>query len=305
MQDRARRTWGLTLIEMTLVVATIALLIGLALPAVRALVHSFQSEAGVRSMVSSALSAARAMAIKQQRYVGVRIQMAYDRGAPNPDDPLAAPQYMVFIIHDPGSPPDPNDLDYPDRTGTGYANGFRAIGQLKPVKLPDAFGVMDLTVVERTLSGNNQISISEFAAGPGIETPADLPAFALRLRDMTTFSLVFSPSGKLTVHDVRVWNRHGSRAGSATPSSDRVFNTAAQVVDPRVQAMFYQDDFPPETGLGPEHSRTNFVVVDRTKLRDAYRRRLPWTDCLQYLASQRIYVNPHTGTLKAPNGLRP
>lgn len=301
MHYRARRTCGLTLIEMTLVVATIALLIGLALPAVRALVHSFQSEAGVRSMVSSALSAARAMAIKHQHYVGVRIQMAYDRGAPNPDDPLTAPQYMVFIIHDPGSPPDPNDSDYLDRMGTGYANGFRAIGQLKPVKLPDAFGVMDLTVVERALSGNNQVSISESAAGPGIEIQADLPAFALRLRDLTTFSLVFSPSGKLTVHEVRVWNRHGSRAGATTPSIDPVFNAATQVVDPGVAAMFYQDDFPPETGLGPELSRTNFVVFDRAKLRDAYQRGLPWTDCLQYLASKRIYVNPHTGTLKSPN----
>lgn len=301
MHDRARRTCGLTLIEMTLVVATIALLVGFALPAVRALVHSFQSEAGVRSMVASALSAARAMAIKHQRYVGVRVQTAHDRGAPNPDDPLSAPQYMVFVIHDPGSPPDLNDVsdsDYLDRTGTGYANGFRAIGELKPVKLPGAFGIMDLTVVERVLSGNNQVSTNESVVGPGIETQAELAAFALRLRDMTTFSLLFSPSGKLVVHEVRVCNRHGSRAGSAPPSLDRIFNTAAQVVDPNVEAMFYQDDFPPETGLGPEFSRTNFVVFERAKLREAYRRGLPWTDCLQYLASKRIYVNPYTGALK-------
>jgi Tfp pilus assembly protein PilE len=46
MNVGAHRTKGLTLIEMTLVIATIALLIGFGVPAVRALIHSFQSEDG-------------------------------------------------------------------------------------------------------------------------------------------------------------------------------------------------------------------------------------------------------------------
>ena len=49
MNGRAHRTIGLTLIETTLVVATIALMVGLAVPAVRSLVNSFQSEGGTRA----------------------------------------------------------------------------------------------------------------------------------------------------------------------------------------------------------------------------------------------------------------
>ena len=67
MKRRTHKEDGLTLIEMTLVVATIALLVGFGLPAVRSLMHSFESESGTRGAISAALSAARAMAIKHQR----------------------------------------------------------------------------------------------------------------------------------------------------------------------------------------------------------------------------------------------
>jgi Tfp pilus assembly protein FimT len=63
MYLRAHRAKGLTLIEMTLVIATIALLVGFGVPAVRVLIHSFQSESGTRSMIGAALSSARAMAV--------------------------------------------------------------------------------------------------------------------------------------------------------------------------------------------------------------------------------------------------
>ena len=62
MFPRARRTTGLTLIEMTLVVATMALLMGFAVPAVRSLMTSFQTQSGVKSMIEAALSSARARA---------------------------------------------------------------------------------------------------------------------------------------------------------------------------------------------------------------------------------------------------
>lgn len=292
MYPGTHKTRGLTLIEMTLVIATIALLIGFGVPAVRALVNSFHSESGVRSVVDAALSAARAMAVQRQCYLGIRFQMAYNRGATNPEDVLSAPQYIIFIFHDPDRAPD----------GTGYANGFRAVEGIEPIKLPDSFAVMDLTRVERTFNaGNNQTSISEFAIDSDIEIPAGLELFPARLRDTTSFSIVFSPSGKLVVHEVRVWNRHGWRANDTTQSTDEVFNSPAQVVNPAVRAMFYQDEFPSETGLGPEFSRTSFVIFERARLRDAYQRKVPWTGYLQSLAASRVYVSPYTGALISPN----
>ena len=135
MYRRARRTTGLTLIEMTLVIATVALMVGFAVPAVRVLVHSFQSGTGITSMVNAALSSARAMAVSRQRYVGVRFQKACT--STDPTDPLKglmdAPQYMIFITH-----------EEPKLIG-GLANGFRAMPGLDPIKLPDTMGVMDLT----------------------------------------------------------------------------------------------------------------------------------------------------------------
>lgn len=292
MYARADRMKGLTLIETTLVVATIALLVGFGVPAVRALKNSFYSESGVRSVVDAALTSARAMAVQRQCYMGVRFQMAGNPGVTGLDEVLSTPQYMVFIVHDPERAP----------SGTQYANGFRAVEGIEPIKLPDSFAVMDLTLVERTFNaGNNRTSISESAIDSNIETVVGLGLFPARLRDMTSFSIIFSPSGRLVVHEVRVWNRHGRRANESTQSTDEVFNTPAQVINPAVRAMFCQDEFPPETGLGPEFSRTNFVVFDRATLRDAYKRKVPWTGYLQGLSSQRVYVSPYTGSLISSN----
>ena len=105
----------MTLIEMTLVVATIALLVGFALPAVRSMMGSFHSEGGAKSMVEAALSSARAMAVSHQRYVGVRFQkqcIAKDPARPL-ERLMEAPQYMIFIMH--------------DKDQTGLGSGFRAI----------------------------------------------------------------------------------------------------------------------------------------------------------------------------------
>jgi len=290
MRNRPHRALGLTLIEMTLVIATMALLVGFALPAVRSLVHSFQSEGAVKSMIDAALSSARAMAMSRQTYVGVRFQKQYstlDASAPL-QGLLEAPQYMIFIMHDPDAEPN----------GTGYADGFRAFEGVEPIKLPDSFAVMDLMRVERVSNAlGNQITFSEGPLNVDLDSAPELARFAARLRDTTTFSVVFSPAGRLVVHGVRVWNRHGRRAGEAVLSTDQVFNAPAQVVNPNVKAMFYQDDFPPETGLGPESSRTRFVVFEKTSLREACQRNVPWKGYLERLSTQPIYVSPYTGRL--------
>ncbi|OHB65719.1 MAG: hypothetical protein A2Y76_12130 [Planctomycetes bacterium RBG_13_60_9] len=277
---RTRRTTGLTLIEMTLVVATIALLVGFAVPAVRALMNSFQSQGGVQSMVNAALSSARAMAMSGQRYVGVRFQKLCT--SDDPLDPLQglldAPQYMVFITH-----------EEPKKMG-GLANGFRAVDGLEPIKLPSTIGVMDLS-------------------GIGSDAQIDDPP---ELSDATTFSIVFSPSGKLVVHDVRVRNRQGkyrpnNALGAAETSMDEVFNSVANICRPPLRrGMCLQDDYPVQSagqtgsagfGLGEEPSRTNFVIYELATLRAAYSNRAPWSAYLGGLKTGALYVSPYTGNL--------
>ena len=165
MYGRARRTTGLTLIEMTLVVATMALLAGFAVPAVRSLMNSFQTQSGVRSMIEAALSSARAMAMSSQNYVGIRFQKLCTSEDPpiRSRTVLNAPQYMIFIMHE-----EPKKI--------GLANGFRAIEGLEPIKLPDTMGVMDLSGDQRAMPRSTSWS---------------------ELNDATTFSIVFSPSGKV------------------------------------------------------------------------------------------------------------
>ena len=171
-----RRQAGLTLTEMAVVIATMALLFGVALPAVRMIIGSFESGQTVRSMISSTLASARALAAKEGRYVGVRFQKAYNPDVADPLNPLTAPQYMVFIIHDPDPAPE----------GTGLANGFRALEGFKPIKLPGSVGVMDLRLVNRTVAGT-RITFTE----DPIDADAEI-AVPEQLRDTTSFSVIFS-----------------------------------------------------------------------------------------------------------------
>jgi hypothetical protein len=272
MYVRAHHKSGLTLIETTLVVATIALLVGFGIPAVRSLMHSFQTESGTRSMIKAALSSAQAMALSRQRYVGVRFQMRCTSN--DPASPLGrlldASQYMIFIMHDPST------------RSTDLAHGFRSVEGMDPVRLPDTVGVMDLT---------------------RIKTDADIDEPA-ELSDATTFSIIFSPSGKLVVEDVRVRNRDGflDSTSDANVSTDDIFNKKAQV-DAGI-GMFYQDDYfgaswsaYPNLGLGQEASGTSFVLYERGTFRPAYERKTAWTDYLAALSSQTLYVSPYTGDL--------
>jgi len=287
MNGRAHRTVGLTLIEMTLVVATIALLMGLALPAVRAMVDSFQSEGGTKSIIHAALSSARTMAVTHQRYVGLRFQKACVSN--DPCDPLKgelnAPQYMIFIMQD-----EPKNMG-------GLGNGFRAMEGHEPIKLPDTIGVME----------------------PG-RRKTDAVGFKVAgaLTDATSFSIVFAPSGKLVVHEVRVRNRDGvyrprNDAGSTKVSHDDVFNSVENICRYK-EGMFIQDDYSqynphpgapvemPQLGLGEEDSVTSFFMYDISTLRTMLGKRSgPEPAVIQYLeglrTSKSVYVSPYTGDL--------
>ncbi len=286
MYGRRHRTIGLTLIETTLVVATIALLVGFAVPAVKALIHSFHTESGVRSMIGAALSSARAMAMSKQRYVGVRFQKLCT--SDDPLDPLKglleAPQYMIFIMHDPQD--------------TNLANGFRAVEGIEPIKLPDTLGVMNFS--SRSGGSIGGIGFSEITGR------------MVDLNDATTFSIVFGPSGRVVVHDVRVRNREGeyqpnNDPGSTKVSYDDVFNSVENICRRR-RGRFIQDDYSPfknqlpgtlDLALGKEPSATNFVIYEQATLRGAFAMRV--SDVWQYLhgleLDETLYVSSYMGSL--------
>jgi hypothetical protein len=228
-------------------------------------------------MISGALSTARAIAAKEQRYAGVRFQTAY-----HPDGPLNAPQYMIFIVQD------------PTMVGTrGY--GFRAVEGLKPIKLPENVVVTDFTVVV-SRNENNPVN-------PSDEKRLDNPAISNSekndlinnyhlqyLMDTITFSIIFSPSGKLVIHGVRIRNRDSLATNG---SSDDIFNTLGNV--PNGIGMFVQDDYF-DYGLGPEPSRSSFVIYDRERFGQTNPNKR-WTDYLSKL--EMIYINPYTGRMIA------
>jgi hypothetical protein len=233
------------------------------------LLNSFESESGAKSIISSALASARAIAAKEQRYAGIRFQKRYD---PNNTDPLNESQYIIFIVY--------------DHDRTKLENGFRAADGIQPIKLPDSIGVMDLLYDPNDITprGDGQLNSNTEAS------------YGIILTDATTFSIIFSPSGKLVIHDVRVRNRNGYTAtNSSNFSQDDIFNRISQIG--AGIGMFLQDDYgtaPNNWGLSQESSRNNFVIYDTKKLKQTdvnYR----WTNYLYQL--KPIYINPYTGTI--------
>ncbi len=280
MNHKLQTKPGLTLTEMVVVIATISLLVGLGLPAVRVFFNSFESRGGGKSMISAALSAARAIAAKEQRYAGIRFQQD-----------LAGNQYMVFIVH--------------DFERTGLNPGFRAVEGLKPIKLPESVGVMDLMVrinhgtrwtdAEDTLDEPIKVAYLD-DTNPQNFGPDQKNKY---LTDTSSFSIVFSPSGKLIMRDVRVRNRDGiyqpNNGLSGKISTDAIFNSPDNITSYGM-GMFVQDDYA-ELGLGTELGRNRFVIYDKVRFD-----KLAPTGRFNYLNSLELnYINPYTGTIISAN----
>jgi hypothetical protein len=267
MKTRFKQS-GRTLAEMAVVIAAIVLLGSFGLPAVRTFLGSFESGTGARPIISAALASARAVAAKEQQYAGIRFQKVYE-----PTDPLKASQYMIFIVH---------DFD-----NTGLAPGFRAVEGMKPIKLPDSLGVMDFMV-----------RIDRRPDRFGAENPADRPIVVddfddpVSLSDMASFSVVFSPTGKMVIHHVRVRNREGDyRPLNLNDSMDDIFNSPENITNFNT-GMFIQDDYA-ELGFGVESSRNRFVIYDRNLFEKMNRaERFGYMNGLEV-----IYINPYTGTM--------
>jgi prepilin-type N-terminal cleavage/methylation domain-containing protein len=243
-----RRQSGLTLTEMVVVVSIIAVFTVLGLPAIRALIRSVESGSSARAMISAALSSARAIAAKEQHYAGIRFQNKYQ------EDNKGC-QHMIFII---------NDTEI--RPGVAGNLGCRAVGGLEPIKLPDSVGVMEV------VNGNGEID----------DNPSG------ELTDKTSFSILFSPSGKLVIHNLWVRNRNNANDNS---SKDDIFNTETNIRDNKI-GMFLQDE---DTGdLKREPSQSKFRIYDKGIFEKVDKNRR-YDDYLRGL--EVIYINPYTGTM--------
>lgn len=259
----------MSLMEMVVVVAVTALLVGISIPAVRSLRGSFESQGGTRAMINAALTTARAIAAKEQRYAGVRFQLAY-----NSQGSLKASQYMIFIHKE--SNPKYDSL----------SDEFHAVDGIEPLKLPDSLLVMDLRYRTK----------SEIYPGSEVIKGDDNIDETKELIDTTSFSIIFSPSGRIVNHDVRVRNRdgEGDYPSYDNESRDEIFNKMAKVV--AGIAMFYQDDYA-GYGLGKEKSCNNFVICDRLKFQQSYERGKAYSEYLKDLEDSKVYLNPHTGSM--------
>jgi len=270
MRTRSKQS-GLSLPEMVVVIATIALLVGFGLPAIRALMNSFETQSGAKTLISAMLASARAIAAKEQSYAGIRFQQD-----------SAGNQYMVFIVH-----------EEPSKMG-GLTIGFRAVKGVKPIKLPEKVGVVDLAYNSGLLN----------PAGDGIvDNDIELNDNNV-LTDTMTFSIIFSPAGKLVIHNIRVRNRDGiyqpDNGAADKVSMDDIFNSPGNINNFGV-GMFIQDDYP-AMGLGAELSRNSFVIIyEKDKFEQARGIGRAWSDYLAQMAPHRIYINPYTGTMILPD----
>ncbi len=251
MRKRQKQS-GISLTEILVVIAVMAILMGVSIPAAKQLMGSFESSTGTRQLINAALSNARAIAVRNQTYAGVRFQ-----------EDTNGNTYIIFIEHDKGA--------------TGLANGFRAVTGRKPMKLSEDVGVL-----------------TNF---PFVDTDLDTPE---ELNDAITFSIIFTPQGKLTVHPVRVRNYEGATEGDL-PSfcPDNIFN-----IQPRVDgdlAMFYQDDYflgnsggYPDMGLGEEDSTQGFRLFSKSDFKSV-ESNFRWKDYFATLNPE--YISPYTGEL--------
>ncbi len=277
---------GLTLVEMTVVVGAVALLAVLGLPAIKKLMHSMEASVGARTLINSALANAKATAVKERKCTGVRFQQD-----------INGDQYLTLIIH--------------DQAATGLAPGFRAVKGFEPIKLPRNVRVADLHI--RTNHSSASVEDSEkIDSGHLVDDYVDIngntvdpqtydePYFHVAINDITCFSIVFSPSGKLVIRNVRVRNTDGQPdPDTQNDSADQVFNGYDNIMDNNI-GLLLQDDYA-EVGLGEEKSRNSFIIYDKKFLEGLVDETVKYNylDTLQ--EDEKKFVNPYTGRIIGNN----
>lgn len=272
-----RRITAFSLVELLVVIAVIATLVALAIPAINAMQKSYDST-GTVSMISAALSTARTLAIKNGHYAGVRFQKIYDKKGP-----LEANQYMIFIIY--------------DEDKSGLTCGFIAVESYKPMKLPENVGVVDKMARTQYDSIPNQCDEVHEKQLEEVDlddsgTNLDPNNNNRNITDISTFSIVFSPAGKLVSHEIRCRNKNTASRSDDT-SNDDIFNTKNNVEKNSPVGMFIQDDFD-DYGIGVEMSRRELYIYDREK----FEKITTSAQRMNYLNSlDTFYINPYTGEI--------
>jgi Tfp pilus assembly protein PilE len=264
MKQDDKRTRAVTLTELLVMMAVMVILLAIAAPVAQKLAQSLGNSAGARNIIDAAMTSARAIAVREHLYAGVRFQQ---------DN--TGRQYLVFIINDPNA--------------TSYVNGFRAVKGRKPTALPEGVGVMSCRVQQsytddksddRDLTSINPLTAADQYLDSDVE-----------MNDATTFSIVFSSSGKFVTHLVRVSNRG---------SNDKVFNTPTKVTNG--EALFRQDESEsptPSVGYQEENSVPSFKIYERSKLAKVAANKR-WSGYLSTFSTEE-YVNPYTGELVKKN----
>jgi prepilin-type N-terminal cleavage/methylation domain-containing protein len=291
-----KRRSAFSLIELLVVMTIVAALVAIAIPAINAMQKSFNST-GTEGMISTALATARTLAIKNGHYTGVRFQKAWfkpssDPAVPPYDNLSKADQYMIFITY--------------EADKSGLTCGFIAVDGYKPIKLPENIGVIDKMVrVNHGLTPRRCDQVAEgaliagnlddsVAANLDPVTEPYLERDNINIRDISTFSIIFSPAGKLVSQEVRCRNNDGDNRpalNAASGSDDKVFNSYYDIATGNGQ--FLQDDYD-DFGVGVEMSRREFVLYDREK----FEKMTTSTQRMNYLNGLNpMYINPYTGEI--------
>ncbi len=263
---------GFTLIEMLVAMAIIVIVGAVSLISIRAIMKSFNSGSYAINIIDAALSSARATAIKEGKYAGIRFQREY-----NPAGFDKASQYMIPIVL-----ANVNDMN-------GTKDCYVAIEGKRVIKVPDSLIVMETYRYDYSSSPHEDFEMKDAYLN-------DL----IGLRNATTFTILFSPSGKPAVRFAQVRNRDGeSNPKDAKDSSDRVFNSKVNVESGIGQ--FFQDytygAADEIEGLWKEPTRTSFFIFDRKEFEkvDPSKRCSDFIDKIKDQST--YYLNPYNGKI--------
>ena len=253
---------GFTLVELLVAIGIVLIMAGVSLPLINSMRKTYNTTENAETMIAAALRNARAIAMRERKYAGVRFQKAWD----NNNDPSTMSQYMIFIVKE-------GRINYE----------FHAVKGRAPIKLPDSITLTDMRLGSTSTDDDP------------LRTDIDIK-FPEQLRDITTFSVVYSPSGQLSVIPVHTRNKDGESENQANAGNtfDRIFSGSQRVI--AGDAMFPQDE---NIGLGidQEDSRLMFYIYDRNLFK-TINTESRWTDFFQNTENTtQLYINEYTGEL--------